>query len=80
MGAAFQGYRIPAAVSRGAPVAGAGAAAVIGKAILVGVPAVLVGLGLGYGLSRLFDVRWDEFSRRAADGDATLDRPRRLPS
>lgn len=78
MGAAFQGYHIPAAASRAAPLAKAGAAAVVGKAILVGVPAVLIGLGIGYGLSRAFDVRWDEFSRRAADGDSTRGHPRQL--
>lgn len=75
MAAAFQGYQIPMMVSRGAPLAKAGLAAGIGKAILIGVPATLVGLGIGYGLSKAFDVRWDEFSKRAADGDSTMIRP-----
>ena len=50
----------------------AGLLAGLGKAFVLGVPAVLVGLGLGYGLSKAFDVRWDEFSKRAADGDSTM--------
>ena len=77
MAAAFQGYHIPAILSRGAPLAKAGLATGIGKAILIGVPATLVGLGIGYGLSKAFDVRWDEFSKRAADGDSTMLRPSR---
>ena len=50
MTAAFQGYQIPAAISQGAPMAKAGLAAGVGKAVLLGVPAVLIGVGLGYGL------------------------------
>ena len=73
MAAAFQGYRMAA---RGAPLAKAGVAAGIGKAVLLGVPAALIGVGLGYALLRAFDVRWDEFSTRAADGHS----PRRLSS
>ena len=42
----------------------------LGKAILIGVPAVLVGVALGYGMLKAFDVRWDEFSQRAADGES----------
>lgn len=72
MTAAFQGYQIPAAISQGAPMAKAGLAAGIGKAVLLGVPAVLIGVGLGYGLLKAFDTRWDEFSERAADGDSTM--------
>jgi hypothetical protein len=71
--AAFQGYRMAA---RGAPLAKAGLAAGIGKAVLLGVPAALIGVGLGYALLRAFDVRWDEFST-----DAMNDRSMRmLPS
>ncbi len=77
MAAAFQGYQIPAMVARGAPVAKAGVLAGIGKAVLVGVPVVLVAAGIGYGLSKAFDVRWDEFSKRSADGDSTMIRPPR---
>ena len=73
MTAAFQGYRMAA---RGAPLAKAGLAAAIGKAVLLGVPAALIGVGLGYALLKAFDVRWDEFSARAADGESM----RLLPS
>ena len=72
MAAAFQGSHIPAGLARAAPAAKAGLAAGLGKAVLLGVPAVLIGVGIGYGLLRAFDVRWDEFSQRAADGDSTL--------
>lgn len=72
MAAAFQGIHVPAALSRGAPLAKAGVLAGLGKAFLVGVPAALVGIGLGYGLSKAFDVRWDEFAKRAADGESTM--------
>jgi hypothetical protein len=68
MAAASEGYRIPLIVARGAPLAKAGLAAGIGKAVLLGVPAALIGVGLGYALLKAFDVRWDEFSTRAADG------------
>jgi hypothetical protein len=71
--AASQGYQMAA---RAAPLAKAGLAAGIGKAVLLGVPAALVGVGLGYVLVRAFDVRWDEFSKRAADGESTMIRPR----
>ena len=72
MSAMFQGYQIPAAAARGAPLAKAGLMAGLGKAVLLAVPAVLVGAAVGYGLSKAFDVRWDEFSRRAADGESTM--------
>ena len=68
-------------VARGAPLAKAGLLAGLGKAVLIGVPAVAIGVGLGYGLSKAFDVRWDEFSKRAADDEPTLRRvPRNEPS
>ena len=76
MAAAFQGYRISTMAARGAPLAKAGLAVGIGKAVLLGVPAALVGVGLGYALLKAFDVRWDEFSMRGADGEST----RMLPS
>jgi hypothetical protein len=75
--AALQAYHIPMSVARGAPLAKAGLLAGLGKAVLIGTPAVLVGLGLGYVLSKAFDVRWDEFSKRAADGESTMMRPSR---
>ena len=62
--------------ARGAPLAKAGLVAGIGKGFLLGVPAVLSGVGLGYALLKAFDVRWDEFSKRAADGEPTMIRPR----
>lgn len=77
MTAPFQGYQIPAHLARGAPMAKAGLLAGVGKAVLVGVPAVLIGVALGYGLLKAFDTRWDEFSQRAADGDSTMMRPPR---
>ena len=58
----LHGYYIPMAVARGAPLAKAGLLAGLGKAVLIGIPAVAIGVGLGYGLSKAFDVRWDEFS------------------
>ncbi|MGZ8409183.1 MAG: hypothetical protein ACXWVS_04525 [Hyphomicrobium sp.] len=61
--------------ARGAPLAKAGLAAAIGKAVLIGVPAALIGVGLGFAFSKAFDVRWDEFSKRAADGESTMIRP-----
>ena len=67
MAAAFQGYRMAA---RGAPLAKAGLAAGLGKAVLLGVPAALVGVALGFAFSKAFDVRWDEFSTPAADGES----------
>jgi hypothetical protein len=72
MGAASKGYHIPGIAAHGAPLAKAGVIAAVGKGVLLGVPAALIGIGLGYGLLRLFDVRWDEFSQRAADGEPTL--------
>lgn len=77
MAAVFQASHIPAGLARAAPVGKAGLAAGLGKAVLIGVPAVLIGVGIGYGLLRAFDVRWDEFSQRAADGDSTMMRPGR---
>ena len=71
MSAAFRGCQVPAIAARGAPLAKAGALAGLGKAVLIAVPAVLVGAAVGYGLLKAFDVRWDEFSRRAADGEST---------
>ena len=68
MPAAFQSYPIAA---RGAVLAKAGVLAGFGKGVLIAVPVVLVGAAVGYGLSKAFDVRWDEFSRRAADGEST---------
>lgn len=72
MAVPLQGLQIPLAGVRAAPMAKAGLLAGLGKAFLLGVPAVLVGLGLGYGLAKAFDVRWDEFSKRAADGESTM--------
>jgi len=78
---ALSGYHIPMTVARGAPLAKAGLLAGLGKAVLIGAPAILVGVGLGYGLSKAFDVRWDEFSKRAAAGESTMMRPsRKTPS
>ncbi len=77
MTSAFQGAHIPFGLARATPAAKAGLAAGAGKAVLLGVPAVLVGVGLGYALLKAFDVRWDEFSKRAADGDSTMMRPAR---
>lgn len=74
---ASQGYGMAA---RGAPLAKAGLAAGVGKAVLLGVPAALIGVGLGYALLRAFDVRWDEFSTRAADGESMRLLPSREPS
>jgi hypothetical protein len=74
---ASQGYRMAA---RGAPLAKAGLAAGVGKAVLLGVPAALIGVGLGYALLRAFDVRWDEFSTRAADSESMRLLPSREPS
>ena len=76
MSAAFHSYHVPVIAARGAPMAKAGMMAGLGKAVLFAVPAVLVGAAVGYGLSKAFDVRWDEFSRRAADGESTMGRPR----
>jgi hypothetical protein len=77
MTAAFHGSRFGTGLARGAPLAKAGVAAGVGKAVLIGVPAVLIGVGIGYGLLKAFNVRWDEFSRRAADGEPTMMRPSR---
>ena len=68
---------LPTAAARGAPLAKAGLVAGVGKALLVTVPAAALGIALGYALSKAFDVRWDEFSMRAADGESTLARPAR---
>ena len=76
MPAALQGYEVPVIAARGAPVGKAGVMASLGKAVLFAVPAVLVGAAIGYGLSKAFDIRWDEFSRRAADGESTMGRAR----
>ena len=72
MSAAFQGCQVPMIAARGVPLAKAGAVAGLGKAVLIAVPAVLVGAAVGYGLLKAFDVRWDEFSRRAAEGESTM--------
>jgi hypothetical protein len=72
MAASLHGLHIPLAAARAALIAKAGVLAGLGKAFVLGVPAVLVGVGLGYGLAKAFDVRWDEFSKRAADGDSTM--------
>ena len=72
MAVLLQGLQIPLAGVRAASMAKAGLLAGLGKAFLLGVPAVLVGLGLSYGLAKAFDVRWDEFSKRAADGESTM--------
>lgn len=76
MAAAFPGFQVPLTAASTAPLAKAGLVAGLGKAVLFSVPAALIGLGIGYGLARAFDVRWDEFSRRAADGEPTLIRAR----
>ena len=76
MPAAFQGYQVPMIVARNAPLAKGGLISGFGKAVLFAVPAVLVGAAVGYGLSRAFDVRWDEFSQRAVDGESTMGWPR----
>lgn len=75
MSAALPGLQIPVMAARAAPLAKAGLAAGVGKVLLFAVPAVLVGAAVGYGLSKAFDVRWDEFSRRAADGESTMGPP-----
>ncbi|MEM7221956.1 MAG: hypothetical protein AAF495_03190 [Pseudomonadota bacterium] len=72
MSVGFQSSQLPAIAAGGAPLAKAGAMAGLGKAALLAVPAVLLGAALGYGLAKAFDVRWDEFSRRAAEGDSTM--------
>ena len=77
MAAVLHGVKVPMAAAHGAPLMKAGLVAGLGKAVLIGVPAALIGIGLGYALTRAFDVRWDEFSRRAADGESTLIRPAR---
>lgn len=61
------------AAVRAAPVAKAGMMAGLGKAALFAVPTLLVGAAFTYGLLKAFDVRWDEFSRRAADGESTME-------
>ncbi|MGI9327750.1 MAG: hypothetical protein ACR2PZ_21210 [Pseudomonadales bacterium] len=68
-------YQVPLIAARGAPLAKAGVMAALGKAALFAVPAILIGAALGYGLSKAFDIRWDEFSRRAADGESTIGQP-----
>ena len=77
MASVSDSYRIPLIVGRGAPLAKAGLLAGIGKAALIGVPAALVGVGLGFALLKAFDVRWDEFRQRAADGESTMMLPSR---
>ena len=77
MASVSDSYRIPLIVGRGAPLAKAGLVAGIGKAVLIGVPAALVGVGLGFVLLNAFDVRLDEFSQRAADGESTMMLPSR---
>ena len=65
-------YQVSQIAPRGASLAKAGMMAGLGKAALVVVPTVLIGAAVGYGLLKAFDVRWDEFSRRAADGESTM--------
>ena len=72
MSAAFQ---IPTIAARGAPLAKAGVMAGLGKAVLVAAPTILVGAAVAYGLLKAFDVRWDEFSQHAADGESTMGSP-----
>jgi hypothetical protein len=67
-------YRIPVIAARATPMAKAGVVAGLGKAVLFAVPTALVGAALVYGLFKAFDVRWDEFSRRPADGESTMGR------
>jgi len=68
-------YQVPLIAARGAPLAKAGVMAGLGKAVLFAIPTILVGAAVGYGLSKALDVRWDEFSRRAADGESTMGQP-----
>lgn len=70
-----QVLQVPVVATRSAPVAKAGVMAGFGKAVLFAVPTALAGGMLVYGLFKAFDVRWDEFSRRAADGESTMGRP-----
>ena len=67
-------FQVPVVAARAAPLAKAGLMAGLGKAALFAIPTILVGAALAYGLSKAFDIRWDEFSRRAADGESTLER------
>ena len=63
------------AAARCAPLAKAGVMAGLGKTVLVAGPAILVGAAVTYGLFKAFDVRWDEFSQCAADGESTMGSP-----
>lgn len=67
-------FQVPVIAARAAPLAKVGLMAGLGKAVLFAIPTILVGAAVAYGLSKAFDVRWDEFSRRAADGESTLER------
>jgi len=65
----------------GASLARAGLVAGLGRAVLIGIPTVAIGGWLGYGLSNALDVRRDEFSKRATDGESPMMRaPRKTPS
>ena len=74
MSTAVQAHQLAGLAARGAPLAKAGVAAGLGKAVLVAVPAAMLGAALGYGLLKVFDVRWDAFNRRAAEGESTMGR------
>lgn len=65
-------FQVPVSTARGAPLAKAGVMAGLGKAVLFAVPTILIGAALAYGLLKAFDVRWDEFSQRAAGGESTM--------
>ena len=63
------------AAARAAPLVKTGVMAGIGKTALFAVPTLLVGAAFTYGMLKAFDVRWDEFSQRAADGESTTEPP-----
>ena len=68
----FATLQVPASTARGVPLAKAGVMAGSCKVALFAIPTILVGAALTYGLLKAFDVRWDEFSQRAADGESTM--------
>ena len=63
------------AAARVAPLVKTGVMAGIGKTALFAVPTLLVGAAFTYGMLKAFDVRWDEFGQRAADGESTMEPP-----